>query len=211
MEDDESVPLPDQDGQRVARPAKQRGRRGCLVFGAGVLTGMVAVPLLIWLILLVGGPGSQLRPTPAPPGQPDISIGLSRSYLQRSAERSAARRTTGPTLLNPVITLASHQQGGAAMTLRGLVDLPLVQAPVVADFQIVALDGELVVATERVALGNDLTIAVPGQRLIKEWLDDMVNSEVQARIRSNPNMELVITDVSASEEQLIVKAILKER
>lgn len=186
-------------------------RRGCLLYAAGVVTGSIVLPLLFLVALLIGGARESLQPTPAPPGQPDITMALSRSYLQRSAERSIASRANMLRLDDPVITLASHAQGGALMTVRGRLDLPLADPHLVADFHLAPIDGQLRVATERVALGGRLNISIPGQSFIKNWLDELVNREVQARIRANPSVEVLVVDVSANPEELIVKAMLNEQ
>ena len=188
-------------------PTILRSRRRFGGFWAGLLVGGLAVPLLVFVLLLLGGrPNDARRALPMSPNQPDISVLLSRPYLEQALAQNA-------TIRNPVVELGPHPQGGAAMTLTLSIELPLVGfRDVQARSHIMAENGDLVITTERLGLGESGWIGIPGN-FVERKVSDVINGEIDKRIRSNPdiNVEITFVGVNATSEALQVDALIEQK
>ncbi|HYF61562.1 MAG TPA: zinc ribbon domain-containing protein [Herpetosiphonaceae bacterium] len=186
----------------ISRPATARlpGR----AFAAGLLAGLLGLPLLALLVLALVGGGAPRRSAAAPPGQPDLSVRLSRAYLERSLANNEQFH-------NPVIELGRHPLGGAALTLTVGLEFPLVGVRnVQTRSQVRAENNELIVATEQAGLGAEGQLPIPGG-LVERVISDMINSEIAKRLQSNPSIEVDIVHVDASAEALQVDAAIRQK
>lgn len=191
----------------VAAPAAAtaaRPRRPWRPFIAGLLAGLLALPILALLALALAGGGTSRRSAAAPPGQPDLSVQLSRAYLERSLANNEQFH-------NPLIELGRHPLGGAALTLTVGLEFPLVGVRnVQTRSQVRAENNQLVVSTEQAGLGGAGQLPIPGG-LIERVISDLINSEIAKRLQSNPSIEVDIVQVDASAEALQVDALIRQQ
>jgi hypothetical protein len=182
-----------------------RPRRSWRMFAAGLLVGLLMLPILALLALAtLGGGGEPRRSAAAPATQPDLSVQLSRAYLERSLANNAQFH-------NPLIELGPHPLGGAALTLTVGLDFPLVGVRnVQTRSQVRAENNELVVSTEQAGLGGAGQLPIPGG-LIEGVLSNLITSEIARRLQSNPAIEVDIVNVDASAEALQVDAVIRQK
>jgi hypothetical protein len=175
------------------------------MFAAGLLAGLLALPILALLALaLLDGGGGPRRSAAAPPTQPDLSVQLSRAYLERSLANN-------PQFHDPVIELGRHPRGGAALTLTVGLDFPLVGVRnVQTRSQVRAENNELIVSTEQAGLGGEGQLPIPGG-LIEGVISNMINNEIAKRLQSNPAIAVDIVHVDASAEALQVDAVIRQK
>jgi hypothetical protein len=175
------------------------------MFAAGLLAGLLALPILALLALaLLGGGSDPRRSAAAPPTQPDLSVQLSRAYLERSLANNEQFH-------NPVIELGRHPLGGAALTLTVGLDFPLVGVrDVQTRSQVRAENNQLVVSTEQAGLGGSGQLPIPGG-LIEGVISNLINNEIAKRLQSNPAIEVDIVHVDASAEALQVDAVIRQK
>lgn len=187
----------------LAPASRQRRRWGPFV--AGWLAGAISAPGLLWLaLLLLGGTNSARQGTPAAPGAPDIQVRISPSYMERSLAGKEG-------FSNPRITLGAHPQGGASLILTVGIDVPVLGVQdVQARSQVTAVNGRLIVVTEQAGLGENGGLPLPG-RLVEEKISELVNEEIDKRIKSNPTIEVEIIGVDATADALHVDARLKPK
>ncbi len=173
-------------------------------FIAGILVGLLAVPLVVVVLFaLFGGTNAARRPAPPPANQPDLSILLSKSYL----ERSLANNTQ---FSNPVIELGRHPQGGAAITLTIGIDFPVLGTQdIQTRSQIIAENNRIVVITEQAGLGDNGRLQVPGN-LVERAISELITNEIEKRIQSNPSISVDIVRVDATADSLRVDAALRQ-
>lgn len=190
----------------VAAPAAAAvlPRRPWRTFAAGLLAGLLALPILALLGLALVGGGEARRSAATPPGQPDLSVRLSRAYLERSLANNEQFHA-------PVIELGRHPLGGAALTLTVGLDFPLVGVRnVQTRSQVRAENNELIVTTEQAGLGGEGQLPIPGG-LIEGVISKLINDEIAKRLQSNPAIEVDIVQVDASAEALQVDALIRQR
>jgi hypothetical protein len=194
-------PLPPKPTQSPSVIARGRKR---WPFIGGILVGLLGAPLLVLLLLLLfGGTNEARQPSPAPANQPDLSILLSKSYL----ERSLANNTQ---FSNPVIVLGRHPQGGAALTLTIGIDVPIIGVQdIQTRSQVIAKNNQVVVITEQAGLGENGQLQVPGS-LLERAISELITNEIEKRIHSNPSIVIDIVRVDATSDALRVDAALRQ-
>jgi hypothetical protein len=194
-------PLPPKPAQSPNLPAPRRKR---WPFIGGILVGLLALPLVVALLLLLfGGTNAARQPSPPPANQPDLSILLSKSYL----ERSLANNTQ---FSNPVIVLGRHPEGGAALTLTIGIDLPVIGLQdIQTRSQVIAENNQIVVITQQAGLGENGQLQVPGN-LLERAIGELITNEIEKRIQSNPSIVVDIVRVDATADALRVDAALRQ-
>ena len=185
----------------VPTPKPRRSRLGFIL---GVLTGLILVPLIGWIVLqLLVGNNPNRRTAPPPANQPDVTVLISRSYMERAIAQNSD-------VQNPVIELASLPTNGAVMTLTMSFRLPLLGMKDVRTVSnITAADGKLVVDTQQAGLGEQGQIKIPGDT-IERLISELITDEIDKRINSNPNLVIDIVRVTATAEKLQVDAALRQ-
>ena len=170
-------------------------------FYVGIVVGCLLAPLIgIVLVWIFGGTDPARRPAPPPPQQADITLQVSRDYLEQALDASVE-------FVNPVLQLGDHEQGGAALTLTVGFDFPIVGVQDVrTEAQLIAENGELVLITEEASLGQDNRLRVPGN-LIENALSTIVNRELKQRLNSS-DLNIYIVNVRGDAEALHIDAII---
>ncbi len=194
-------PLPPKSPQS---PSVRSPRRKRWPFIAGIVVGLLGVPLVLLLgFALFGGTNEARRPSPAPANQPDLSILLSRGYLERALATNTQFR-------NPIIELGRHPQGGAALTLTIGIDFPVIGIQdIQTKSQIIAENNQIVVITEQAGVGENGRIQVPGN-LVERAISELITNEIEKRIQSNPSIIVDIVRVDATSAALQVDAALRQ-
>ncbi len=196
-------PLPPKPPQSPGLDAPRRWRWRW-PFIAGIVVGLLGVPVVLVLgFALFGGTNAARRPAPAPANQPDLSILLSRGYLERALATNTQFR-------NPVIGLGRHPQGGAALTLTIGIDFPVIGIQdIQTQSQIIAENNQIVVITEQAGIGENGGVQVPGN-LVERAISELITNEIEKRIQSNPSIIVDIVRVDATSDALQVDAALRQ-
>ncbi len=191
-------PLPQ---AKVVKP-RRRWVKSWWSFILGVLSTSLIVPLLgIIALWIFGGTNAPRTPSAVPDQRPDISVDIDHSYIEQAI-------ATNPDFHNPLVILGNHPQGGVAMTVTLGYGLPLVGVQTIqARTQIAAIDGNLVVTTENVGLGENGRLSIPGS-VVENMLSSTLNEEIDKRLRSNPQLAIDIINTTTSNQVLRVAAII---
>lgn len=180
-----------------------KARRGTWMFWGGFVLGLLVLPVCAILGLrLFGGPNLERQSAPAPLTQPDISVAVSRKYLEQTIDGN-------PAFTHPVVELGAHPQGGAVLTLTVGYSFPIVGVQdVQTRSQITVSSGAIVVKTERAGLGEHGGLRLPGG-LIERALSTIITTEINKRLDAQP-LTLDIINVRATSEALLVDAALRQ-
>lgn len=179
-------------------------QRRWLPFVGGVVVGLFGIPVVaVVLLALLGGTNAARQPTDPPSNQPDLSILVSKSYMERSLANN-------PQFRNPVIILGNHPQGGAALTLTMGIRLPLVGVQdIQTRSQVLAQNNKLVVITQQAGLGDNGRVRIPGN-LVERAISELMTDEIEKRLQSNPSIVVDIVRVAAKTDALQVDAALRQ-